>query len=66
MPRKKKKKQLTIHSSEIKILLGLLTLIGGVAITITPFADGEIFYSITKLIGQAAVVWGLLICFVAM
>jgi len=66
MPRKKKKKQLTIHSSEVKILLGLLTLIGGIAITITPFAEGEIFFSITRLIGQAAFVWGLLICFVAL
>jgi len=32
MPRKKKKKQLTIHSSEVRTLLGLLTLIGGIAI----------------------------------
>lgn len=63
MPRKKKKKQLTIHSAEVKILIGLLVLIGGIAMAIAPFTEGELFSIITEITGSSALIWGILIFF---
>lgn len=60
------KKQITIHSNETKVLVGLLTLVGGVAVAISPFAQGEVFGQITRLAGDGSIVWGLLIVFISM
>lgn len=64
--KKKTKKQLTIHSTETKVLIGLLTMIGGIAVAIAPFTDGAIFGQITQITGEASVVYGALILFISL
>jgi S-DNA-T family DNA segregation ATPase FtsK/SpoIIIE len=63
----KKKTELTIHSKETRILLGIILLIVGISILVAPFLEGEglIFPYITDLLGITSVSWGILIIILA-
>ncbi len=63
MSRKKKKKEINIKSSETKTFVGLVLLVLGIALIITPFVkeDAPIFVYISTLLGWSCVVWGITI-----
>lgn len=63
MPRKKKKEKINIKSSETKIFFGLVLLVLGLALILTPFVKDQatIFIYISNLLGWPAMVWGVAI-----
>ncbi len=63
MPRKKKKEKINIKSSETKIFFGLVFLVLGIALMLTPFVKDQatIFVYISSLLGWPAMVWGVAI-----
>lgn len=67
MPRKKKKEKINIKSSETKIFFGLLFLVLGIALILTPFVKDQatIFVFISSLLGWPAMVWGIAITAIA-
>ena len=60
MPRKKKKKEINIKSSETKTFFGLILLVLSIALILTPFIneDAPVFIEISTLLGWPSVVWG--------
>ena len=60
MSRKKKKKEINIKSSETKTFFGLIFLILGIALILTPIIkeDAPIFVYIANLLGWPSLVWG--------
>lgn len=67
MPRKKKKKPITIQSSETKILLGLILFLIGLTILISPFLIGQssLFDQISLSLGYASIAWGILFIYLS-
>ena len=67
MPRKKKKKPITIQSSETKILLGLILFIVGLTILISPFLIGQssLFDQVSLTLGYASIAWGILFIYLS-
>ncbi len=67
MPRKKKKKPITIQSSETKILLGLILFLVGLTILISPFLIGQssLFDQISLALGYASIAWGILFIYLS-
>jgi DNA segregation ATPase FtsK/SpoIIIE, S-DNA-T family len=67
MPRRKKKKPLTIQSSETKILLGLMMFLIGLTILISPFLTEQspLFDNITLILGYTSIAWGILIIYLS-
>ncbi|MCD4756039.1 DNA translocase FtsK [bacterium] len=68
MPRKKKKKRgVNIQSTETKILFGMILLIGGLMLLVTPFVKDStvMFDEIRHFLGFSALVFSLPILFVA-
>ncbi len=67
MPRKKKKEPITIKSSELKILFGIVLFILGITIALAPFIpqDSELFDTITLQLGYSAISWGLLLIYIS-
>lgn len=65
MPRKKKKDKLTIQSTETKIFFGVLILIVGLTIALTPFIKEKsaIFEPISLLLGFSSIAWGILLIY---
>jgi DNA segregation ATPase FtsK/SpoIIIE, S-DNA-T family len=65
MPRKKKKKPLTIQSSETKILIGLVLFLVGLTTLISPFLmdQSPLFDNITLMLGYASIAWGILLIY---
>jgi len=63
MPRKKKKKEINIKSSETKTFFGLILLVLSIAFILTPFIneDAPVFIHISTLLGWPSVVWGIAI-----
>ena len=63
MPRKKKKKEINIKSSETKTFFGLILLVLSIALILTPFIneDAPVFIQISTLLGWPSVVWGIAI-----
>ena len=63
MPRKKKKKEINIKSSETKTFFGLILLVLSIALILTPFIneDAPVFIQISTLLGWPSVVWGVAI-----
>lgn len=63
MSRKKKREKINIKSSETKIFFGLLFLVLGIALILTPFIKEQatIFIYISTLLGWPAMVWGVAI-----
>lgn len=61
MSRKKKKKEINIKSSETKTFFGLIFLVLGIALILTPIIkeDAPIFVYIANLLGWPSLVWGL-------
>ncbi len=61
MSRKKKKKEINIKSSETKIFFGLVLLVLGIALILTPFIkdEADIFIYISTLLGWPSMVWGI-------
>ena len=68
MPRKKKKKAITIESSETKILFGLILFILGLTILISPFMQdhSSLFDQITLALGYASLAWGTLTIYLSL
>ena len=64
---RKKKKEINIKSSETKTFFGLILLVLGIALLITPFVkdDAPIFIHISTLLGWPSVVWGITILTIA-
>lgn len=60
---RKKKDKINIKSSETKIFLGLVLLILGIALILTPFVkeEAEIFVFISTQLGWPSMVWGIAI-----
>ncbi len=60
MSRKKKREKINIKSSETKIFFGLLFLVLGIALILTPFIkeEADIFIYISTLLGWPSMVWG--------
>jgi S-DNA-T family DNA segregation ATPase FtsK/SpoIIIE len=67
MPRKKKKKPITIQSSETKILFGLILFLSGLTILISSFVpqNSPLFDQITLKLGYSSIVWGLFLMYVS-
>jgi S-DNA-T family DNA segregation ATPase FtsK/SpoIIIE len=67
MPRKKKKKSLTIQSSETKILVGLVLFLIGLTTLISPFLvdQSPLFDQITLFLGYASIAWGIFIIYLS-
>lgn len=63
MSRKKKREKINIKSSETKIFFGLLFLVLGLALLLTPFIkeQADIFVYISTLLGWPSMVWGVAI-----
>lgn len=63
MSRKKKREKINIKSSETKIFFGLLFLVLGIALILTPFIkeQADIFIYISTLLGWPSMVWGVAI-----
>ena len=63
MPRKKKKKEINIKSSETKTFFGLILLVLSIALILTPFIneDAPVFIQISTRLGWPSVVWGIAI-----
>lgn len=61
MSRKKKKKEINIKSSETKTFFGLILLVVGIALILTPVIkeDAPVFVYIANLLGWPSLVWGL-------
>lgn len=68
MPRKKKKKPITIQSSETKILVGLLLFLTGLTTLISPFVQQQspLFERITLALGYSSIAWGLLLIYLSL
>jgi DNA segregation ATPase FtsK/SpoIIIE, S-DNA-T family len=68
MPRKKKKKSITIQSSESKILFGLILFLVGLTTLISPFLQGQssLFDQITLKLGYSSIVWGILLIYLSL
>lgn len=68
MPRKKKKKAITIESSETKILFGLILFLLGLIVLISPFMQDQspLFDQITLALGYASLAWGTLIIYLSL
>jgi S-DNA-T family DNA segregation ATPase FtsK/SpoIIIE len=67
MPRRKKKKPLTIQSSETKILVGLILFLIGLTTLISPFLvdQSPLFDQITLFLGYASIAWGIFIIYLS-
>ena len=61
MPRRRKKKEITIQSDETKILVGLIFLIVGIGLMLAPFTKTEavLFAKVCNIFGYGAIAWGL-------
>lgn len=68
MPRKKKKEQLTIKSSESKILFGTVLFVGGLVIIVSPFlmAQSNLFNTIALFFGYSAIPWGIFLLYASL
>jgi S-DNA-T family DNA segregation ATPase FtsK/SpoIIIE len=68
MPRKKKKKAITIQSSETKILFGLILFILGLTVLISPFMQDHspLFDQVALTLGYASLSWGLLLMYLSL
>lgn len=68
MPRKKKKKAITIESSETKILFGLILFILGLIVLVSPFMQDHspLFDQITLALGYASLAWGALTIYLSL
>lgn len=65
--RTKKKTEITIHSKETKIFVGLTLFVLGVAVLTAPIFEGEgfIFIHITKIFGVTSMAWGFVVLIAA-
>lgn len=65
MPRKKKKEQLTIKSSESKILFGTILFIAGLIVLISPFLleQSTLFDQIALKLGYSSIPWGIFLIY---
>ncbi len=68
MPRKKKRKEINIKSSETKIFFGLILFVFGIALLITPIVgeQAEIFVYVSQTLGWPALVWGLATIYISL
>ena len=68
MPRKKKKKAITIESSETKVFFGLILFILGLIVLVSPFMQDHspLFDQITLALGYASFAWGILIIYLSL
>lgn len=68
MPRKKKKKPITIQSNETKILFGLILFVSGLTVLISPFMiyQSSLFDQIALKLGYSAIVWGIFLLYISM
>ena len=68
MPRKKKKEQLTIKSSESKILFGTILFVTGLIVVVSPFLilQSNLFSKISVFLGYSAISWGIFLVYVSM
>lgn len=68
MPRKKKKEQLTIKSSESKILFGTVLLVSGLVVVIAPFliSQSNLFSKIALFLGYSAIPWGVFLIYISL
>lgn len=68
MPRKKKKKTITIESSETKVLFGLILFVFGLIVLVSPFMQDHspLFDQITLALGYASFSWGALIIYLSL
>ncbi len=57
--RKKKEKEITVKSDETKILIGLVILVLGAIILLSPFFDSKAFRIAVSYFGFSAIPWGI-------
>ncbi len=61
---RKKKRELTINSPEVSIILGIIFLIIGIALAVSPFVnDATITKYFTSIFGVSSIFWGLSIIY---
>lgn len=63
--RKKTTSEITIHSKETRIILGLLLLLGALTLIAAPFSTEAVFQPITYYLGVPSVAWGILLLLIA-
>lgn len=68
MGRKKlsKKKNITIHSEETKIIIGTLFFLLGISIMISPFFDAIIFRIFSEFLGFGTIFWGISLIYLSL
>lgn len=57
--RKKKEKSINIHSEETKIIFGLIFVLIGITVLISPFFDNRVFRYVSETLGFGSVIWGI-------
>jgi S-DNA-T family DNA segregation ATPase FtsK/SpoIIIE len=67
MPRRKKKEQITIQSSETKILFGIIIFLAGLVVTTSVFVNEQspLFDQIALKLGYSSIAWGILLMYVS-
>jgi len=67
MPRKKKKENINIKSSETKIFFGLILFVLGIALLIAPIVgqQADIFIYISRFLGWPSSIWGIAIILIS-
>ncbi|PKN02487.1 hypothetical protein CVU76_00390 [Candidatus Dojkabacteria bacterium HGW-Dojkabacteria-1] len=67
MPRKKKKENINIKSSETKIFFGLILFVLGIALLIAPIVgqQAHIFIYISRLLGWPSSIWGIAVLLIS-
>ncbi len=67
MPRKKKKEPITIQSSEVRILFGIILFVLGLTIALSSFIPQEtpLFDGITLKLGYSSISWGILLIYLS-
>jgi S-DNA-T family DNA segregation ATPase FtsK/SpoIIIE len=66
MPRKKKKKEITIKSNETQITLGIFIGLIGLALILTPFFDEVVFTFFQTKLGYSSIVWGITLVYLSL
>lgn len=67
MSRRKKKKQVTIQSSETKIFFGMILFVLGLIICISPFIlnQSPLFDKISLVLGYSSIPWGIFLLYIS-
>lgn len=62
----RKKTEITIHSKETRVFLGILFFISGLTVALAPFLYGSVFTKITYYLGLSSTAWGVVLLIISL